>query len=847
MRSLGANVVLLAALIVATVAVSAPAATDAEIHRAIEKGRDWLVSLGPNGTWPQEDAVLPNGRRCVALCTLALLGEDPDSPLMKAAADAAISSGTELTYIRGFRAMALALLQAKTKDTARRDLLRRALQVDALWLVRAQGKNGGWNYTLESKDARFDFSNTQLAVLALWQAELAGVEVPDFVWQRAQERYYKAQAPDGSWSYTGGNVGYGSMTAAGLASIYIIADMLDLNSGCPCRKGKSTSENAELDRRVDLALKWLGDNFKADQNPIAGGWKFYWLYAVERVGIAAGYKYFGAHNWYKEGAEALVKTQLGDGAWNGDAGSIVSTCFALMFLHKGQAPLLYQKLEIPKGADGKACEWNNHRRDIANLTAYLSTDLEELCRWQITSLLAPMDELHEAPILFITPETAPQFSADDKKKLREFTDTGGTILVEASCGNPNVRRWFIQFTKEVWPEWGIKPLGPDHGTFLDKHPLKKRPEVLGINDGIRTSVFYVMDDISCAWQTKAVTAHEYLFKWGMNLVTYATDRSPLRAKLEILNAGQAERYTQPVKAGPKATLRIARVQHSGNWEVGANYGGLQKLADHVKAKAGITLQVKDNTKPPITKGGTAIADLADSDVAFLTGTGEIALKPEERAGLTAFVAKGGFLWFEATEGSRAFDESLRQLATEMNWTVKILPVSHPLMSGRMDPGIGYNLTQGVEFSQALRISRAGRNHADICGVFANDKLIGVHLPLDVVFSLTGYNAYGCAGYKKKDAEAVATNLLVYLSAKDAPPTPPPAPAAAPAPGATATPAPESSPPAAAPAPSSAPASAKPDAAPSAPPAPASAPKPTPPPAAGPSPASGGGTPPPGAS
>jgi hypothetical protein len=314
---------------------------------------------------------------------------------------------------------------------------------------------------------------------------------------------------------------------------------------------------------------------------------------------------------------------------------------------------------------------------------------------------------------------------------------------------------------------------------------------------MRTSVFYAMDDISCPWQTRAVAAHEYLFQWGMNLVTYSTDRSPIRINIEAPSAGQAERYTQTVKAGPKATLRIARVQHGGNWEVGANYGGLQKLADHVKAKADITLQVRDNNLPPITKGGTAVADLADCDIAYLAGTTGISLKPSEQQALAAFVAKGGFLWFEAAGGSRAFDDALRRLLAGMGWTVKNLPFSHPLLSGRMDPGLGYNLTDGVEFRQALRLERAGRNYAAICGVFAGDKLVGVYLPLDVVFSLTGYEAWRCAGYKTEDAEAVATNLLVYLSAKDAPLTPAPPPAVAPAPTPAVTPAPT---PAVAPAP-----------------------------------------------
>jgi len=86
-----------------------------------------------------------------------------------------------------------------------------------------------------------------------------------------------------------------------------------------------------------------------------------------------------------------------------------------------------------------------------------------------------------------------------------------------------------------------------------------------------------------------------------------------------------------------------------------------------------------------------------------------------------------------------------------------------LMNGRMAGAAAYNLTEGVEFRQVLRISRLGRQCADLHGIYAADKMIGVYSPLDVVFCVLGLEAYQCKGYKAEDAEAVGINLAVYFS------------------------------------------------------------------------------------
>jgi hypothetical protein len=76
-------------------------------------------------------------------------------------------------------------------------------------------------------------------------------------------------------------------------------------------------------------------------NPMAGGvpgggFYYYYLYSLERVGALTARKYVGKHDWYREGADELLKRQLPNGAWPGEMGEdeLVNSCFALLFLRR---------------------------------------------------------------------------------------------------------------------------------------------------------------------------------------------------------------------------------------------------------------------------------------------------------------------------------------------------------------------------------------------------------------------------------------------------------------------------------------------------------------------------------
>ena len=102
---------------------------------------------------------------------------------------------------------------------------------NAHWLEETQIKEGprrgAWSYPGIGGG---DNSNSQFALLALYEAERAGVSVPLETWKMALDYWKSAQNADGSFNYykvPGGNPpASGSMTCAGLTSLVIASGRL---------------------------------------------------------------------------------------------------------------------------------------------------------------------------------------------------------------------------------------------------------------------------------------------------------------------------------------------------------------------------------------------------------------------------------------------------------------------------------------------------------------------------------------------------------------------------------------------------------------------------------------------
>jgi len=220
-------------------------------------------------------------------------------------------------------------------------------------------REGAWGYP-HHPSISVDLSNTQYAALGLRAAQQSGVTVKKKTWtelvegvleHREEPRTVPWQDPSGV-SSTGERAIAGfrylrggsyaptsSMTAAAVSILALCAEGLGPRAPAGVRR--------DIAQARQTGLAWLDHHFAVDKNP--GGkpaWLFYYLYGLERVGSLLGTDRIGAHEWYWEGAEFLVKRQGAGGEW-ATAGPTVwppqpmieaNTCFALLFLNKATAP-----------------------------------------------------------------------------------------------------------------------------------------------------------------------------------------------------------------------------------------------------------------------------------------------------------------------------------------------------------------------------------------------------------------------------------------------------------------------------------------------------------------------------
>ncbi len=523
------RIVPIAAVLIAAVAIgptlektAAAAQLDAAtVQRSIDRGIAYLrKSQNERGGWEEF-----GGQSCglSALCTLAFMNSGvskEDDAIVRA-----------MRYLRAFEPNETYSVALQTlvycQLGAAGDLPRIRRNVE--WLVANQKRSGSadrigsWDYGAGRGSG--DPSNAQFALLALGAAQDRGIDVDPDVFQRSLDYWVNRQRDDGGWAYGGGRRNSGSMTCAGIASTIIARGRLGgENSQASADQIRCCGNQLAGKDPVEAALGWLGRNFTLQVNP--GGdsmTRFYYFYALERVGRLSGRRFIGDHDWYREGAEVLLDLQDEFvGFWSG-AGPMenrdVATSFALLFLSKGKRQVVvgrmkYSDPQVPR-------QWQEHPDSLRQLVRHVEREWGRDLTWQtVDAEKAQLEDLLQTPVLVISGRRPLRMDPEVVDRLKQYIDQGGCILFEADggdgCGDASgfeasvgrlCESWFegakLERLPPSHPIWfaqrKVDPtsIGPTSGCTVSKHAVARRsstsPVAFRAAGSLATSCFIVTE------------------------------------------------------------------------------------------------------------------------------------------------------------------------------------------------------------------------------------------------------------------------------------------------------------------------------------------------------------------
>jgi hypothetical protein len=323
-----------------------------EVQEAVRKAVAYLAR-------PDTDDLRLGGKALIGLAIYKATGETRHPQIIKKIGEirTIIADDKQLNaqdvYSLGIAIIFLANIDAKEYQADIQRLLAA--------LIARQKPHGGWGYPhLETGDT----SMTQYAVLGLWEADRQGYKTPVEAWEKVCNWLLRTQDPSGGFGYQGIDPGTfqlvpqsqvrHSLTAGGLASLFLCADFLGLRLGSgrhqalpsvlkrieqpqqgrPTRPRIATSVD---DKRVAQAQTLGAGWFNANWNIKPEGldvYLHYYLYALER------YESFReamngppeSHPWYEEGSRVLLDSQAENGNWVGRCDPAVDTAFSVLFL-----------------------------------------------------------------------------------------------------------------------------------------------------------------------------------------------------------------------------------------------------------------------------------------------------------------------------------------------------------------------------------------------------------------------------------------------------------------------------------------------------------------------------------
>ncbi len=321
-----------------------------------------------------------SGESSLAAYALIKAGDSPTSAVVAKVVNEVLKRASGTNYNPGSHEVYAAGVELMLLEAAGHGKYQTEMQNIVNWLIRQQNANGAWDYVHDWMGG--DTSQCQYALLGFWAAERSGIHVPAEVYDKAANWFIKAQSNGGGFTYHP----YGpqpqrdlvpthAMAAAAVSGLMLtrlhlypndkvdrpesakadtkkfgVLETVDLDSVESGGKSKSNYKPTASSSAIYAAAKrsagWLGTRFTVTNEITSTGHKGpYYLYTVERMAALLDVKTIAGHDWFREGAAQLMRTQQPNGAWNSQAREFATTSLAMLFLLRTTAKALNRTLD----------------------------------------------------------------------------------------------------------------------------------------------------------------------------------------------------------------------------------------------------------------------------------------------------------------------------------------------------------------------------------------------------------------------------------------------------------------------------------------------------------------------
>ncbi len=719
-----------------------------KVRKSIDLGVKYLIDIQNKKTGDWEGVTIPlladlKGGQ-TALVTLALLncGIKPDDPVLSRAFEFLRKLEPKKTYVVAIQN----LVFAEARQPKDLPLIKR----NADWLIanaigynNGAGRLEGWSYPANQIS---DNSNTQYALLGLYAAKQAGVQIDDKMWKAIQDYYIRTQIPvpptSGRWSYYNGDGGISiSMTVAGACGLIIAGMGLDeseqhLNpaTGVAADCGIYGSNTA-----LAKGMNWIGANFTFESAKST----FYNIYGLERLGRLSGQRFIARYDWYREGCEKLIRMQREERPYRGaffiEAGkntdnstyADISTSFALLFLSKGRTPVLISKfawgnfqmqgggngtfVEIPPGPEGQLRDgqvnWNRKHNDTRHVVEFCSKELFNgvPLSWQVydvrrrdfgndpnpggksakEKILEEVGGLLQSPVLYLNGHDKIVLTPVQEEIIKTYLDEGGFLLAEACCGDPVFAESFRELMQRLFPDNQLRKMPPEHAIwkmFPGITPLDF-PNVEVLDRGCRTVCVFSPTPLAGYWEEQ-----KYMPKDGQNPAN--------RGEKAYCLARNIVAYATGMEL-PKPKLSMTKIVEKGGIEIGVTRshfkaaqlrlnGDPEPAPDALK---NLMSYLRDNARLEVAQN-TAVLQPHDVQLFrfkfnYMHGRKPLEFNEIQLENIQSNLQTGGLLLADAACGGyeqwKAFDKSFRDMCTKMFPDQKLVVIQEKTEDGKEEP------------------------------------------------------------------------------------------------------------------------------------------------------------------